>query len=62
MNNSSDLTGRGMSAVNSIAEWLDSTDGKKKIQESLSRSEESVKILNEARTVDPKLLQEPVTL
>jgi hypothetical protein len=62
MNNSSFLTGSGSPGVRSIAEWLESSDGKQKIYESLSRSQESAKILNEARAVDPKLLQEPVTL
>lgn len=62
MKNATTLTGSGTPEVRSMAEWLESTDGKRKIQESLLRSQESVKLLNEARTVDPKLLQEPVTL
>lgn len=63
MKNSTALDGLGSpSLVRSIAEWLESNDGRQKIQESLSQSQASVKVLNEARTVDPKALQEPVTL
>ena len=62
MNDSLVLTGSGSPGVRSITEWLESSDGQRKITESLSRSQESAKILNEARSVDPKLLQEPVTL
>jgi hypothetical protein len=62
MKNATTLTSSGALDVRSMAEWLGTADGKRKIQESLQRSQESVKLLNEARAVDPKLLQEPVTL
>jgi hypothetical protein len=48
--------------LGSISAWLESGEGQRKMQESLTKSKQSVKDLNEARTVDPKLLQEPVTL
>jgi len=51
-----------VSTADQIAEWLKSSDGRRTVQESITRSAEAVKQLNEARSIDPKLLQEPITL
>jgi hypothetical protein len=52
----------GPNLLVSISAWLESGEGLEKIHESVSKSQGAVKELNDARTVDPKILQEPVTL
>lgn len=42
--------------------WIESDDGKKEIKKALQDAKELTDQFNRARQIDPKSLQEPVTL
>lgn len=47
--------------VQKIEDWLSSRDGKEAVKRASSRSKNSAKKREEARRVDPKQLEKPVT-
>jgi hypothetical protein len=49
-------------AADEIVKWLRTTEGEKLARQALERAREAIESLNKDRQVDPRALQEPVTL
>jgi uncharacterized protein YnzC (UPF0291/DUF896 family) len=45
-----------------LAEWLKSDEGREKIREALKKADETCKIIDSMRDIDPKKLREPFTI
>lgn len=49
-------------ATRSLVQRLSSVDGKRQAKEAMQKTQAVIDSLNKARQVEPRLLQEPVTL
>jgi hypothetical protein len=54
--------GKERSLTRQAFEWISSPEGQKKLEEASREAEELIEYLREVQALDPKVLNEPITL